>query len=288
MANDSFPRFSVSEPEKLLRAALGYSEHLNWPVIPLHSIQNGVCTCGNKNCQSPGKHPLLRNWREEATIDRDKIISFWHRWPGANIGVPTGIKSNIFVLDIDPKHDGHESLEGLIKRNGRLPDTVEQITGSKGAHYFFRFCKGIKNKVGVAPGIDIRGDGGYVVVAPSIHISGGRYQWELSSHPLEVLINEAPDWLLKTIMNERVNVPQKKESSYWTNLFQNTNHGTRNNAATQLAGYLLRRYVDPKLVVEIMHLWNESRVTPPLGVKELNSVINSIAGKELQRRKRRF
>ncbi|WP_251033630.1 primase alpha helix C-terminal domain-containing protein [Bacillus sp. ISL-75] len=79
--------------------------------------------------------------------------------------------------------------------------------------------------------------------------------------------------------------PTAKSPSYWLNLFNNTSRGSRNNAAASLAGYLLKKYVDPRLVVEMLHLWNEFKVMPPLTDKELNKIINSIAGKEVDRRK---
>lgn len=165
-----------------------------------------------------------------------------------------------------------------------MPDTVEAITGSKGSHYLFKYHKGIKNKVDIFPGIDIRGDGGFIVVSPSIHISGNQYQWELSSLPSQVSVKEAPKWLLDIVIEKKNEQSQKRISSYWIDLFNHTKEGNRNNAATQLAGHLFRRYVDPFLVVEIMHLWNESKVHPPLDTAELNQLINSIASKELRRR----
>lgn len=74
-------------------------------------------------------------------------------------------------------------------------------------------------------------------------------------------------------------------SNYWAEVFRGVSKGNRNNTATKLVGHLFRRYVDPLLVVEIMHLWNKTRVNPPLEKSELNTIINSIAIKELHRRR---
>ncbi|WP_164214454.1 bifunctional DNA primase/polymerase [Virgibacillus sp. YIM 98842] len=266
----------------LLIAALAYAERLQFPVIPIHSIIDGKCTCSNPNCQSPGKHPRVSNWQDKATTDRETIKKWWKQWSDSNIGLVAGRKSGFFVADVDGKQ-GKESLEQLTDHFGGLPETVEQITGSKGSHFLFKYQEGIGNKVDLLPGIDIRGDNGFIVASPSIHISGDRYEWELSSHPLEIRINEAPKWLLDMVLKPK-GTHQKKTSSYWINIMQGVGEGQRNAAATSLAGHLFRRYVDPGLVVEIMKLWNNSNI-PPLEIAELETVINSIASKELARRR---
>lgn len=260
--------------------ALFYSQMFGWAVFPLHSIVDGRCTC-NKKCSSPGKHPKIFNGLNAASADLEVIKSM--DWKNSNIGIATGAKSGFFVIDVDGK-EGMETLERLQKQHGKLPTTVQQITGSGGRHIFFKYRGEIRNKVNFLPGLDIRGDGGYIVASPSIHVSGNKYKWELSSHPLKVKISEPPVWLMQMLVETKNKSFQNKSSSYWVNIFKGVNKGHRNNAAASLAGYLFRRYVDPYLVVEILHLWNE-RNNPPLTKKELNTVIDSIAGKELRRRR---
>jgi hypothetical protein len=106
------------------------------------------------------------------------------------------------VLDIDLRHGGEESLEEIIKK-GHLPDTIEALTGGGGRHIFFLHNPGLRNSVGELPGIDVRGEGGYVIVAPSMHESGNSYEWELSSRPGEVPLGEWPPWLLAHFENTR-------------------------------------------------------------------------------------
>lgn len=269
----------------ILQAALGYSRLLKWSVFPVHSIVNGRCTC-NKWCTSPGKHPRTYDGFKSATTD-EVIIKMWFtRYPDSNIGIITGRKNGFFVLDVDPKHNGYESLRQLTDKYGSLPDTVEAITGSGGRHYLFKYHDGIGNKSNLLSGLDIRGEGGYIVVAPSNHISGMSYEWATSSKPYQQKIAAAPKWLMDMLLMPQKNHRTAKSSSYWVNLFNNTSQGSRNNAAASIAGYLLKKYVDPRLVVEILHLWNEFKVMPSLPEKELNKIINSIAGKEVDRRKR--
>jgi len=81
------------------------------------------------------------------------------------------------VLDVDD--GGNETISALEATHGKLPDTVTAVTGSGGRHYVFKYPKGrsIPNKTKFASGFDTRSTGGLIVVAPSIHVSGNRYEW---------------------------------------------------------------------------------------------------------------
>ena len=90
-------------------------------------------------------------------------------------------------MDIDPRHDGNESLDALIAEYGELPMTVEAETGGGGRHPIFRHPGGeIHNRTNIRPGIDVRGDGGYIVAPPSTHISGQHYTWKFGHAPSDV------------------------------------------------------------------------------------------------------
>ena len=119
-----------------------------------------------------------------------------------NIGVATGERSGIFVVDIDGER-GEQSLIEITSRFGALPATVEVLTGSAGRHFYFKWptfegAPQIRNTASaVAAGIDTRGEGGYVVAPPSLHPSGNRYRWSTSSAKA---IADAPVWLLGLIV----------------------------------------------------------------------------------------
>ena len=188
--------------------ALRYAE-LGWLVFPCHAIhEDGACTCREADCASPGKHPirqLVQDGLKSATRNAALIKAWWGEAnaPWANIAVRTGPESGFWVLDVDPQHGGEASLDSLLTRNGRLPETAEAITGGGGRHILFRYPAGRRvgsstNKLG--PGLDIRGEGGYIIVEPSLHISGQGYAWEGSSDPLEgVALAAAPEWILGLI-----------------------------------------------------------------------------------------
>ena len=108
---NSIPGMSLTQQRsKLGRAAQWYAEKLDWPVAPAHWIEpDGNCSCGKPECSSPGKHPigaLVPHGLKDATKDRDTIGRWWGQNPNANIIVPTGSASGIWVLDVDPPHGG--------------------------------------------------------------------------------------------------------------------------------------------------------------------------------------
>lgn len=146
--------------------------------IPLHGVASGACSCKNGNqCTSAGKHPRINR---QAAIDA--TVQHWERWleswPDMNIGILTGNDTGVFVLDIDPRHGGDASLATLEAACGKLPTTLAARTGGGGIHYLFQIPRGvtIKNSAGsIAPGLDIRGDGGLIVVEPST--TQGAYSW---------------------------------------------------------------------------------------------------------------
>ena len=120
-----------------LSAALEYGRR-GFRVFPLQSVRDGVCTCQewrDRNdkgpCPTPGKHPRFRNWQERATCDPLAIEEFWWNHKGSNVGIATGAGSGVFVLDVDPKNGGQESLDALVMKHGRI-DTLQALTGSRG------------------------------------------------------------------------------------------------------------------------------------------------------------
>lgn len=186
-------------------AALAYASRFGWAVFPVHSIRDKHCTCGDNDCKRPGKHPvssLAPHGLKDASKDPDVIKRWWSAMPYANIGVATGEVSGFFALDVDPDKYGDDSLFDLRERCKPWPDTVQQITGSGGWHYLFKHPgRQIKNSVeDLGPGLDVRGDGGYIVVPPSEHIRGRRYEWEGDSRPENVSIKEAPPYLLSKVL----------------------------------------------------------------------------------------
>lgn len=189
-----------------LDAALRYAAR-GWHVLPLHTPEASGCSCGKPECSSVGKHPRTKDGLASATTDPETIREWWRRWPSSNVGIRTGAISGLAVLDIDGD-DGKAALLSLQETHGQLPPTQRAWTGRagadgkrKGCHYFFAMPGGgLRNSAGLAgKGLDVRGDGGYVVAAPSKHASGLSYQWIKSDAP----VAEMPEWLVEVLAQHK-------------------------------------------------------------------------------------
>lgn len=134
-----------------------------------------------------GKNPLI-NWKAyQSTLPtNDEIRAWFEATPNANVGIATGVVSGVFVLDCDSK----DAVRSVEMRGYGQASIVE--TGN-GVHFYYAMPNfAVGNRAKVAPGMDIRGTGGYVVAPPSIHPSGRAYQWLTDVN----LDRRAPDWLL--------------------------------------------------------------------------------------------
>ena len=149
-------------------------------------------------CHPNQKQPLLKGWQKDASCDPNVIQRWWAVTPDANMGIPTGQANRVFVLDVDMKAsiDGIATLAALEAAHAPLPQTLTATTPSGGRHLYFRYPEGgsIRNRAGFKPGLDIRGEGGFVVAPPS-SIDGQHYVW---TNPLQS-IAEPPEWLLNEI-----------------------------------------------------------------------------------------
>ena len=214
---DAFLNSVIRENESnnsLLNAALNYAK-AGYYVFPLQNLvyeNNFVrCSCRDKaNCVKQGKHPRTWHGLLDASTNLDTIKNWWSKWPNANVGLITGRKSGIFALDVDINKGGEHSLSDLQDSYGELSPTLTAISGSGGRHLIFKYPNDVKLKNSVsliAPGLDINSDNGYIVAAPSSHISGGRYQW----HGLNTPILDAPDWLVALILLAEDEAKQDKQ-----------------------------------------------------------------------------
>jgi Bifunctional DNA primase/polymerase, N-terminal len=259
----------------LLTAALSYARR-GWAVLPLHSVGASGCSCRQGvGCPDAGKHPrfdrvTIANGLSDATVETSIISKWWRRWPAANIGIATGAASGFFVLDVDPRHGGDDALADLERLHGALPDTVASLTGRNGRHLLFMHPGStISNKAGIAPGLDVRGDGGYIVAPPST--TAGPYVWEVSQHPDDVPLAPAPAWLLDLLTGRRGRLRRDETPLTIT-------AGTRNTTLARFAG-LLRRYgLCEAAVGESLLAINRHHCQPALADCEALAIAHSVAG----------
>ena len=169
-------------------AALAYATRLGWSVFQVAS-----------DCRSPLKGEGFEHGCHTATRDPAEIERRWSMHPAANLALATGPASDVFVLDVDVKtEDGRTTLAVLEDENGWLPETWTARTPSGGQHVYFRQPaeRILRNRVGFAPGLDIRTAGGSVALPPSRR-ADGVYDWTIP--PTAGPVADAPAWLLELI-----------------------------------------------------------------------------------------
>ena len=158
----------------------------------------------------PGeKRPPMSQWQDKASNDIHVVNDWWtSQYSGYGIGIATGQTKHgrIFVLDVDDREEykGSDTLHDLQEKYGQLPETVTAITGTGGQHLYFYCDEDIRNDAGsrLGVGLDIRGTGGQVLAAPTIHPNGRTYQWEHGLSPHERKPAKAPDWLVKLLTKQ--------------------------------------------------------------------------------------
>jgi hypothetical protein len=208
-------------------------------------------------------------------------------------------------MDIDPAKGGWDSLLELEEKHGRPPETLEVETGGDGLHMYFRCPPGavIASRNGWMPGIDIKAEGGYVIIPPSNHISGGQYRWAEGRAPGEIELAEIPPWLLELLprkddATDNAAANRKPSSANSSNVFtiddgasllnraeayaaaaEPVSEGARNDTAFRLAGHLAAlddngdRLSEPD-IFEVVSTWNR-RNDPPLSDSELWGCVKS-------------
>jgi hypothetical protein len=174
------------------RAAQTYAA-LGFAVVPMHAAQSGgACSCLDRACSDPGKHPRLRGWQRLAAVDPAVVEAWWGRWPHANLGLRTGRRFD--VLDLDGPQ-GVEALRAVLSiAPTEHPGPVAR-TGGGGWHLLYA-PTGLGNRVGLLPGMDWRGRHGLIVAPPSRHASGTRYTW---IRPLTATLPEVPAGLRRLL-----------------------------------------------------------------------------------------
>jgi hypothetical protein len=228
-------------------------------------------------CKPGGKEPLTSHGHLDATTDPERIRAWWSRWPDANIGMPTGKRSGFVVVDVDPEHGGYDSLMDLDEAGHGLPLTATIKTGGGGVHHYLRYPEGvvIRNSAGkLGPGLDIRGEGGYVIVPPSV-----------TEGPYEVLHKrppaETPEWLI-----ERLTAPSRTPESNVATIPRGKVPGggiegpeigerERNNTLYKIACSLRARGHERGEILQALERVNRERCSSPLAGEELSKIAKS-------------
>jgi len=263
-----------SNREPLEMVAMSYLSQ-GFHLLPIHGLmrtdESLACMCG-RDCRSPGKHPITRSGLKAATNSKAKVLEWLNKYPGMNLAIATGERSNLLVIDIDL--GGPEALEELVDYYSLPEDPciyeTRTVLTKKGRHLYFRFPSrlGLKSltRIDDYP-IDSRANGGYVLAPPSLHVSGISYRWEDENIP----IMDAPKWLAGWLAE-----CQEKNSASLTNskacstgkLPETIKEGQRNHNLFRYACGLVQSF-SPEEVLARLRAINENRCEPPMEDSEI-------------------
>lgn len=236
-----------------------------WAVIAVWGVRpDGSCRCPQAGeCKAAGKHPISSRWRS-ATLQQSNIDNMLaasgdlHNW-----GILTGPASGVWVLDIDAGSGGLDTLTRLEAEHDKLPDTFTVNTGGGGKHFYFRQPDAfdIRNSAGaIGSGVDVRGDGGFVVLPFSIS-SKGEY-----TVGLDVETVEAPAWVYAAMRKRTRKQPEA------------ILEGSRNTTLASIAGSYRRAGATQEQIEQhLLRLNRDNTVGDPLSDDEVIAIAASIS-----------
>lgn len=240
-------------------------------------------------CEERGKRPLTRQGYHDASRDEGTLHEWWAQWPGANVGLPCE-PNGIIALDVDPRAGGDTALAALLETHA-LPVTVEAVTGGGGRHLLFTAPRGWRPRGAVAAGLDVK-FAGYLVVAPSVHPSGGVYRWCDRRWPGAAPFADLPPWLAALMKPEErqplAPAAVKDQREAWDRAVAylrqvpgategGGEHGGRDRGTYGLACRLLERFpqLGPETVEDLLVTWDAQRNLPPLGSRVVRQKVAS-------------
>lgn len=250
---------------EILDAALKYAE-MGLAVIPINPRN---------------KHPFTKNGSHDASTDPVVIKNWWFNHPSANVAIVTGLISNLVVIDQDLDDekgiDGIHEVKAWEADNGTLPETWTALTGRGGYHCYYRIPDGAEyhNKQGILNGVDIRGEGGYVIAPPSVHANGKTYMWEYSPEDCEIA---NVDETVKSFLS--LKGKEKESSETESERFMapaNIPEGKRNETLFKMAASLWSKNLSEEAILAALEVENNQKCNPPLNAEELKTIVKSVS-----------
>ncbi|QDV19489.1 hypothetical protein Pan153_41550 [Gimesia panareensis] len=265
-----------------LEIAQAYCD-LGLQIFPVHTNESGKCSCGNEKCNYVAKHPLTKNGVKDATNDPAKLKRYFSgNYESANIGLATGSTSGIVVIDIDSSGLSTQ----LEDAHTPFPKTWKSKTGN-GKHFFFRLPENVtirNSQKKIDPVIDVRGEGGYVILPPSQHANGKRYEW--LNDPSETELADLPAWLLPLLtgpepqtqtLTVKAGIDEAEKAKRYlakTPPAISGENGHNHTFATVCRLLELFPALNDDELLDVLNDWN-NRCDPPWTVKELRHKIDS-------------
>jgi putative DNA primase/helicase len=216
-----------------------------------------------------GPIPIKRGTKQTALsqlapyLERRATLEELRSWSWSGVGIVTGRVSGVLVLDVD----GSEG-EAELRKRGHGPTPMVR-TSSGGLHLYFKHPdRHVRTGIRVAPGLDVKAAGGYVVAPPSVGANGRPYEWLAS--PEDTALADPPEWLLALLERERPKGPAGPVGELIST-------GGRNKALTSYAGTMRRRGASEAEILAALQVANAQRCQPPLEAREVEKIAASVA-----------
>lgn len=221
--------------------------------------------------QPRDKIPATQNGFKDATTDSDKVYNWWEQNPDYNIGIATGqVSGGLVVIDLDIDEEkgknGYEVLKEWQREHGELPETWQSITGRGGYHLFYKSSEKEGNRGGLYDGVDIRGDGGYIVAPPSLHPNGNRYEWEQS-------LDEYPLAEVNDLVRAFLHPVKEQQSQAIKPISDTIPEGTRVDTLVKLVCSQVAKGLSDEAIRAAVKAENEIKCVPPLTDEELEKTV---------------
>lgn len=231
----------------MLEWALKYAKN-GWSILPT---------------KPRAKAPIMSTWKqyEKQRADNEMLKTWFMQLQNVGIGLVTGKISNVIVLDVESWCP--TPIETILEQ---YPTGLVSKSGRGGHHLYYQYPNGrgtISNRVGIFGGADLRADGGFIVLPPTLHESGNRYEWVEYGIP-----GKFPDALL------RIESQSTGTDKWISDMLNGVTEGGRNDAAARLAGYFFKKGINTDIIEKLLLEWNEKN-DPPLPEQEIFTTIRS-------------
>jgi hypothetical protein len=255
----------MQKMENTILAAQELAEQFKWSVFPVNPKT---------------KTPFFTGWQQLASTDPRRVKEVFNGLPYASIGVRTGIVSNLLVFDLDERA-GYSGIASFEKAGFSRPDTVTVRTPSGGLHFYFRADGTIvKNSVSaLAKGVDVRGEGGYIICPPSQTVFGS-YVWESERETVLAGPRALPQRFVEALGKKPRNTSRfQNKSGVQERLMTTIPEGTRDMEMTRRCGFLLKKYSAAD-ALQMLLIINANCCEPPLEERQILKIFASIRGRE--------
>lgn len=211
------------------------------------------------------KRPYMTNWLQytKTRATKDMVDNWLRSLSGAGIGAVTGRISNMVVLDVE--HNCPYKIEDLLDK---YPTQMVARSGSGGYHLYYQYptnVTSVSNRVRIFEGADLRADGGFIVLPPTRHQNGNRYEW----------VKRGPLGAFPMALLDLRSESTSSGEGWITEVLRGVSEGGRNDTCARLAGYFFKKGMNYDIVEALLLDWNE-RNDPPLPVREVRTTIRSI------------